>query len=117
MKKLFQPLILFGLVLVFFTTVFAKSGPPIPIPQVSITEAITLAQDYFSNEEKRIVDVELFKRKDYLLYSVRYTSNFNGELDKEWAWEVKFIHPLQNDHSVAYKVTNDRKIILLYASE
>ena len=117
MKKLLQQVILFGMVLIFSTTVFAKAGPPIPVPQISITEAITIAQNYFYNEENRIVDAEFFKPKDYLLYSVQYTNNFNSGVDKDWAWKIEFIHPLQNDHSVAYKVTNDGKITFLYATE
>jgi len=49
--------------------------------------------------------------------SADYTNYFNETYEKEWAWEIKFIHPVQNDHSVVYKITNDKQIIFLYASE
>lgn len=116
MRKFLQLIILVGGVFIS-ALVFAKSGPPIPAPQVTAIEAITIAQDFFYNKEIRIIDGGIFKLKDYVLISAQYTNDFNNHADEEWGWRIKFQHPIQNDHSLLYKITNDRKIVFLYASE
>jgi len=98
------------------TNLFAKSGPPIPVPRLSISEAVDIAQQYFYNKEARIADRDYFKISDYILISAEYTNRFEESKEKEWAWKIIFIHPVQNDHSVVYKVTDDKQIIFLYGS-
>ena len=97
--------------------VIAKSGPSIPISKISATEAINIAKSYFYNQENRAINTDHYKIADYILISVSYTNYFNGAYEKEWAWKIKFVHPIQNDHSVVYKVTNDKQLIFLYATE
>lgn len=112
-------LLLITLVVVVFTStvVLAKSSSPILNPQISAIEAIIIAQEFFYNKETRIIDGETFKLKDYVLISARYTNNFDDKTDKEWGWKIEFLHPVQNDHSLLYKITNDKKVIFLHASE
>ena len=116
MRKLFQLIILVGVVFIP-AFAFAKSGPAIPNPQITAVEAINIAQDFFYNKETRVIDGEEFKLKDYVLISAQYTNDFGDRFDKEWGWKIKFQHLVQNDHSLLYKITNDRKVIFLYASE
>ena len=108
-------LILFSLFL--FGNALAKSASPIPVPKVSISEAVEIAKEYFYNKETRVIDGDYFKVKDYILISAQYTNYFNEKYEKEWAWKIKFVHPVQNDHSLLYKVRNNKEIIFLYATE
>lgn len=116
MKRIL-PLIVTLLILFIYSDAFAKAGPPIPVPGISISEAIDIAEEYFYNKETRMVDSDYFKVEDYILISAQYTNYIDEEYQKDWSWIIKFIHPVQNDHSVVYKVTNDKEIILLYVSE
>ena len=104
-------------IVVISSNVFAAAGPPIPEPNLSITEAIKLANDHFYSGNIEIIDPAHFKREDYIIISVQYTNYFKGKREKEWAWKIKFVHPIQSDHSVALKIMNDKKIIVLYVSE
>ena len=99
------------------TSVFSSAGPPIPAPKVSIDEACSIAIDYFYAKEDRFIDPELFKGKDYVLVSVNWTNRFSGKFEKDWAWSIVFVHLKQNDHSVIYKVTNDKEVVFLFATE
>ena len=96
---------------------WSKSGSPIPVPKVTVTEAIELATKYFLEKETRAVDTKDFKKSEYTLTLAQYTSRFGGKRQKTWAWKIRFVHPVANDHSVEYKVTGDRKVIFLGASE
>lgn len=116
MKKIL-PLIVILFILSICSNAFAKAGPPIPVPAISMSEAIDIAVEYFYNKEIGVIDGDYFKVEDYILISSQYTNYINEEYQKEWAWVITFIHPVQNDHSVVYKVTNNKEIILLYASE
>ena len=49
--------------------------------------------------------------------SAKYTNYIDEETQEEWCWVITFRHPVQNDHSVVYKVMNNKEIILLYMSE
>jgi hypothetical protein len=119
MKRLFQWLIVSGFSLVLSTAVFAGKSKLIemPVPQVSITEAITLAQNYFYGEDKPFINAGFSKKEDYLLDSARYTTIFNGERDEEFAWEVEFTNRFDSSISVTYKVTNDKKVEFLKATK
>lgn len=96
---------------------WSKAGPPIPVPDVKAAEAIELANKHFLEKETRAVDTEVFDKSDYILVLARYTNLFDGKRGKTWAWQIRFVHPVQNDHAVEYKVTGDRKVIFLSASE
>ncbi len=104
-------------VLLVSTAARPKAGPPIPVPKVSVTEAIELATKHFLNKESRVIDAGTFKKSEYILTLAQYTSRFGGKRQKTWAWKIRFVHPVANDHSVEYKVTGDRKVIFLQASE
>ena len=107
----------FFLILNITTSDFSDAGPPIPIPKISINEACSIAMNYFYSKENRFIDPKYFKGKDYILISANYTNHFNDKFEKIWAWKIVFVHPVQNDHSVAYKITDDKKVVFLYATE
>lgn len=96
---------------------YTDAGPPIPVPEISLTGAVESARDYFVVKETRNIDGEDFKKDEYILISAGYTNYFQEKYEKEWAWRIEFIHPVQNDHSVVYKVTNQQRVIFLYATE
>lgn len=95
----------------------ADAGPPIPVPEISLTEAVELTKDYFVSKETRNIDGKDFKKNEYILISAIYSNYFQEKYEKEWAWRIKFTHPVQNDHSVVYKVTNQKQVIFIYATE
>jgi len=90
----------------------SKSGAPIPVPKVKITEAIELATSYFLDKETRAIDTKEFKKSEYIITLVQYTGGRGG-----WAWKIRFVHPIANDHSVEYKVTGGKEVVFLGASE
>ncbi len=110
-------LISFLLLMGITTSVLSDAGAPITIPKVSINDACSIAMNYFNSKENRFIDPESFKRKDYILMSANYTKYFNDKIEKNWAWKIVFVHPVQNDHSVVYKITDDKNVIFLYATE
>lgn len=89
---------------------FADAGPPLPLPEISLTEAVELAKDHFVVKETRNNDGEVFKKDEYILISANYTNYFQEKYEKEWAWRIEFTHPAQNDHSVVYKVSNQNRL-------
>lgn len=115
MKKNLPLSLLFCLCLTVL--VAAKAGPEIPVPHVTAREAIELAENYFYSSETRNIDRNVIKNKEYILICAIYTNTFNKGEEKEWGWKITFIHPQYNDHSVDYKVTNDRKLVFLRATE
>ena len=116
MKNLLLLTFLAGLIS-FYVLAFAKPGPVIPNPQITAAEAVNIAQDFFYSEETRIIDGETFKLEDYVLVLAQYTNDFNDKADNEWGWKIKFQHLAQNDHSLVYKISDDGKVIFLYATE
>ena len=105
--------------LLFFApaNLFAKAGPAIPAPKLSIIEAASIASEYFYHKETRVRGEDYFKKADYILISAVYTNRFKETPEEEWGWKIMFIHPVQNDHSVVYKVADNREVIFLYGSE
>ncbi len=96
---------------------WSKAGSPIPVPKVTATAAIKLATRHFLDKETRAVDTGDYKKSEYILTLAQYTNRFGEKSQKTWAWKIRFVHPVANDHSVEYKVTSDRKVIFLQASE
>ncbi|MCP4158894.1 MAG: hypothetical protein GY760_02365 [Deltaproteobacteria bacterium] len=94
---------------------FGKSGPEIPIPQVSINEAISLAKNLFYSSTTKLADESYFKKDEYILISVEYTNDFEDKVI--WAWKALFVHPKQNDHSAAFRIVSKSDIQLLSISE
>ena len=98
MRRIIITILISG-ILFISENAFAKAGPPIPTPNVSISEAINIAKAYFYKEENRVIDGDYFKVEDYILISAQYTNYFHGKYQKEWTWIIEFVHPIQNDHS------------------
>ncbi len=113
----YRKIIIFLCLFIIPVVIFAKSGPPIPVPKLSISEAVDMAGRYLCDSEYRLKDTDLFPKSEYIVISAEYTNYFKQGYQKEWAWKIKFIHPVQNDHSVIYKVTNDREVMFVGASE
>jgi len=111
MKKVILALFLIGIV----CNVFAEAGPPIPKPSISLSEASKLVMDYF---RAHTIDDGYFKIEDYFVTSGEYKSfeDIDTKLE-DWAWEIKIIHPVANDISATYKITNSKQIIELEATE
>jgi len=109
-KKTIFSIFLILLLLSLSSKVFAKAGPPIPKPQISIVEAIKIAEDYFYSGKSSVIDNVSYKIKEYILVSVEYTTYFMEEHQREWAWKIRFVHPIANDNSITFKVTSDGKI-------
>lgn len=98
--------------------IFAEPTPfPIPKPKVTIAEAIELATNYFQKAQTRTIDTAQIKKEDFILVSAQYTNYFDNQFQSEWAWYIKFRHPVANDISVTYKVTNDKKIVEIQITE
>jgi hypothetical protein len=104
-------------VLFSVAAVWSKAGPAIPLPQVKVAEAIELATKYFLDKETRVFDIKEFKKSEYILTLAQYTRSFGEKRGNTWAWKIRFVHPVANDHSVEYKVTGDRKVVYLGGSE
>lgn len=105
------------LLLCFATSVYAKSGPPIPAPELSISEAINLAKKHFSNKQTRLNDESEFKKEEYILVSAKYQNYFRDQKQPEWAWYISFVHPLANDHTITYKISNENSVYLIEMTE
>ena len=120
-------IIIFGLIMYSYS--FCSSGPPIPPPKVSITEACKLASDHFYSDKVEVPEGGSIKKEDYFLISAQYTSEFDrpglvsrdypNDYDfetrqEEWVWKITFIHPIQNSQTVTYKVTDDRDVLVIF---
>ena len=110
---------------------FAEAGPPIPVPKVSIDRALELSRAALKED---FADSDAFKSKDMIVLSVLY-KNYAKEseyyddyakmkekafLEKyraQWAWEIVFVHPVANDISYTYKVSQDGKVQLVEQTE
>ncbi|MFZ2356858.1 MAG: hypothetical protein WAW67_03420 [Candidatus Omnitrophota bacterium] len=125
MKGIILALLLLGIA----WNAFAEPGPPIPKPNISLSEASQLAKDYFAANMK---EDKYFKIEDYFVIFGEYKyfgdiykrtegwsadgSNNKEYLEKAkdyWAWEIRIIHPIANDISITYKITNSKQIIEL----
>ncbi len=94
---------------------FGKSGQEIPIPQVSINEAISHAKNLFNSPSIKLADESYFKKDEYILISVEYTDDFEDKVI--WAWKASFVHPKQNDHSAVLRIVSKSEIQLLSITE
>ncbi len=112
----YRKIIIFLCLFIIPVVILAKSGPPIPVPKLSISEAIDMAGRYLCDSEYRLKDTDLFPKSEYIIISAEYTNYSNQEYQKDWFWKIKFVHPVQNDHSIIYKVTNDKKVVFISAS-
>lgn len=120
-------IILLVIVLISSNT-FSASGPPIPLPQVSITKAIELASDFFYSGAFAVREGSFIKREEYFIISVVYTTKLewpvlirtdnpdevdSDESDIEWGWRVIFTHSTENSTTVGIKVSNSEEVVLL----
>lgn len=101
------------ILMIFFLpfSAFAEAGPPIEIPSVSAVEAIALAQKALLSIKEPTDPSYKIRHKDFILTDLKYTDYWEDKFQKDWAWYVTFRHPIANDCSVTYKITNDRKVI------
>ncbi|MBN1522775.1 MAG: hypothetical protein JW928_09620 [Candidatus Aureabacteria bacterium] len=106
MKKLIVLLVLLVLPIV----VYSAKGPEIPISNVTLEEAIEIAKDAFE-EYKTKKNNEAFY-SPFIITKVIYTDYFEEHPKSEWAWYVKFVHPIQNDCTYTFKITDDKKVVL-----
>ncbi len=106
MKKII-PILIAVAVIILPIKAFSDSGSPLPIPNVSATEAIHLANNYF----KALLSHSEIKANDYILLSVEWTDHYRNNYYGEWSWVVRFVHPVHNDVSWTFKVTNKKKVI------
>jgi hypothetical protein len=106
-----------AILILFSNNTFAEPLPyPIPKPEVSVIEAIGLATNYFHKGED-LIDTADFKKADFILDSVIYTDYFDDKFQSEWAWYISFRHPIASDITYTYKVTEDKKIVLIRRTE
>ncbi|MFC1703319.1 hypothetical protein ACFL1E_00855 [Candidatus Omnitrophota bacterium] len=103
----------FIIVILFAQNIFAEPLPfPIPKPKVSINEAIDLASEYFYKIES-FPDDDFFKKKDFILTLARYTHYYDDDFHSEGAWFIAFVHPVGTDITYTYKISNDKKVVLV----
>jgi hypothetical protein len=100
------------LCLLIVSCVWAKSGPPIPRPQVEVSQAVTLARDALLVGDG-LKDVKFAAPRDYILVRVEYKESDAGA----WMWEVEFVHPIYNDHMAQYAVNMDGRVVLKRATQ
>ena len=89
---------------------FAISGPEIPKPDIKIEQAVALARAALVLDDK-IPNWDFAQKKDFILMRADYTDRVDGIRSESWAWEIVFIHPKANDHTIIYKVTNQGVVI------
>lgn len=95
------------------TAAVANPGPPIPVPQVAVEQAIALAEAEFRKLSKPPEDPAGFFVK-----SVEYTDRGpDGASTGEWGWQVTFIHPVRNDRTVVFRVAADGRATLIGGTE
>ncbi|MEI8348903.1 MAG: hypothetical protein WCI77_02020 [Candidatus Omnitrophota bacterium] len=108
MKKLI-PLLIVIIAIISPIKTFPDAGDPLPIPNISATEAINLANQYF----KVLLSDSKIKAEDCILLSAEWTNHYRDSYYEEWSWIVRFVHPIHNDVSWTFKVTNTRKVITI----
>jgi hypothetical protein len=120
MKIIFMTLAL----LVASPLAWGKAGSEIPRPKQSVTNAVALATKHFLGK-KSLSEEKLKWRKECIIVAVSYDTpharstrwNRNNkkiklDLDEEWSWFVKFIHPVGNDVSFTFRVMPDDTVRL-----
>jgi hypothetical protein len=100
------------LCLLVASCVWAKSGPPIPKPQVEASQAITLARDALL-VGRGLKDMDIAAPRDYILVRMEYVESESGT----WAWDLEFVHPIHNDHTARYAVGMDGSVVLKRATQ
>ncbi|MDP2910886.1 MAG: hypothetical protein Q8N76_00895 [Candidatus Omnitrophota bacterium] len=89
-------------------------------PGYSMIKAAQIAQDFFYTDfpdgEKAAENDGLHVR-DFILIKADYINRFEDKEFSEYAWVFTFVHPIHNDHSFTFKVTNDGKISFLSRTE
>jgi len=96
----------FAFLLIFFAVgAHSKPGPEVPLPKLSHQEAFEIAHAHLQSE-KYIHDKTHFLAKEYILMSLQYVKNQGS-----WVWQIRFAHPVANDHSVTFKVSQAGKVI------
>jgi len=107
-------------------TLLADAGPRIPLPKISMTEAIQFAQKQLGID---LVKDPAFMRQ-MLLVEARYVSenHLAYEFPKlfpkvgpviekpRWFWVIAFVHPVSNDVSFTYCVDQSGQVKLLQAT-
>lgn len=95
----------------------AKSGPPIPVPKITISEAVDLVTRRIGSGEVKFIDPEVAKPSEYIVTSAEYTTRFDDQKETDWAWKVRIVHPVHNDHSIVFRVANDEVLTANGGSE
>jgi hypothetical protein len=111
-----------------FISVYAESGPPIPAPKISISEAVKLVKEHVASHKEEVAQFNL-NPEEFIIVKVEYKylgpkeDRFKGWKDNGidsaylkniapyWLWEITIVHPIMNDLSITYRVLNDKKVI------
>jgi hypothetical protein len=94
--------------------VFAKAGPPIPIPKHSIVQAAEIVSREFPKKARNDPGIET---KDFFIMVATYTNRFKDHPLKEWSWVITFVHPIHNDHSFTFQLLTNGKVLLIEETE
>jgi hypothetical protein len=89
----------------------------IPVPKVTISEAVDLVTKRLRSGEVKFIDAEVAKPSEYIVMSAEYTTRFDDKKETGWVWKVRIVHPVHNDHSIIFRVTNDEKVTAIGGSE
>jgi hypothetical protein len=100
--------------MLFFTQVFSKAGPPIPLPTISAENAIALARKTFSGTINNYRNANYFK--EFIIASVEYNQDKENNSGK-WVWQILFLHPIDNDCKWCYQIYPDKTIKLIYTTK
>lgn len=89
--------------------VSADSDLKIPVPKISICEAIDLSRKQMDNET-RLRGKEKFKPSDYIVISAKYGQN--KKTGGKWVnvWTVRYVHPEDISHVIVYNVKEDGSV-------
>jgi len=91
---------------------YPKSGPEIPKPAISLTEAVSIAQTDLVQNNK-LKDRDVANPSDYIVMRAEYQEDSKGR----WHWRIEFVHPTLNDHTALYEVGMDKRLRLLRATQ
>ena len=110
--------------LVASSLALAKAGPEIPRPKQSVADAVVVATKHFLSE-KSLTEEKVEWRKECIIVAVSYDTpharSARGkrnskeviiDLDEDWSWFVKFVHPVGNDVSFTFRVMQDGTVRL-----
>lgn len=93
---------------------YSKAGPSIPLPAVSIEEAIALSRKAFSENTINLKNAGYFSK--FILSSVNYVQD-NKSKNMYWVWQTIFVHPVDNDCKWCYEINQNKEIKLLWTSK